>query len=108
MDDSIELSVQAAADILKGENPPALVDVREEFEREICKIPGSVQLTEELAEEMLAHWDKNAPIIFSCHHGGRSRGAAEYFQSQGFSQVKNLSGGIDAWSMYIDPSVPRY
>ncbi len=106
--DEMELSVHEAAELLKSENPPRLVDVREEFEREICLIPGSIQLTEELAEEMLGTWDKDAAIIFTCHHGGRSRGAAEYFVQQGFTQVKNLTGGIDAWSLYIDPEIARY
>jgi monothiol glutaredoxin len=46
--------------------------------------------------------------VFHCHHGVRSQRAAEYFQSQGFSNLRNLTGGIDAWSQLVDPSVPRY
>lgn len=108
MTDPMEISVQDAQTLFNHDPAPALIDVREDFEREICQIPGSQQLTEALAEEMLANWDREQVIVFQCHHGGRSRAAAEYFQSQGFQQVRNLTGGIDAWSLEIDPSVPRY
>ena len=47
-------------------------------------------------------------LVFHCHHGGRSQRAAEYFRDQGFRNVHNLVGGIDAWSQEIDSSVPRY
>ena len=108
MSDSIEISVHDAAALLASDPPPHLLDVREDFEREICLIPGSVQLTEALAQEMLSQWDKHTPIIFSCHHGGRSRGAAEYFIQAGFLNVRTLTGGIEAWSLEIDPAIPRY
>lgn len=108
MEDAIEISVHDAAQLLAGDNPPRLIDVREDFEREICLIPGSIQLTEALAEEMLQSWDRSTPIIFCCHHGGRSRGASEYFIQAGFSQVRNLTGGIEAWALEIDPMMPRY
>jgi len=104
----IEMSVRDVAEYLEEHPETPLVDVRESFERDICQLPGSQQLTEQLAEQMLADWDKEAQIIFYCHHGGRSRAAAEYFQQQGFSQVRNMTGGIDAWSLQVNPEVPRY
>jgi len=106
--DALEMSVQETAELLQRHPETPLIDVREDFEREICQIPGGVQLTEALAEEMIASWDREQLIVFHCHHGGRSRAAAEYFQQQGFSQVRNMTGGIDAWSSQIDPSVARY
>ena len=51
---------------------------------------------------------KDTPLAFHCHHGGRSNNAAEHFLAQGFKQVYNLKGGIDAWSVDVDPTVPRY
>ena len=48
------------------------------------------------------------PLAFSCHHGPRSRAAAEHFLKLGLTTVYNLAGGIDAWSREVDPSVPRY
>ena len=52
--------------------------------------------------------DKATPLYFHCHHGQRSQQAAAFFLSHGFSNVYNVSGGIDAWSLEVDPSVPRY
>jgi monothiol glutaredoxin len=51
---------------------------------------------------------KDTPLAFLCHHGNSSRGAAEHFRGLGFRNVRNVEGGIDAWSREIDPSVPRY
>ena len=51
---------------------------------------------------------RDALLVFYCHTGQRSRGAAEHFRLQGFSNVHNLDGGIDAWSKIVDPGVPRY
>lgn len=50
----------------------------------------------------------DAPIVFHCHHGGRSQAAAEQALARGFTNVHNMAGGIDAWSLQIDPTVPRY
>ena len=51
---------------------------------------------------------RTPPLAFHCHHGGRSRAAAEHFLKQGFKNVYNLAGGIDAWSKDVDPSIKRY
>lgn len=106
--DPIEISVQEVAEKQSLNPDLCLVDVREEFERQICKLEGSRQLTESLAEEMIQSWDKEREIIFYCHHGGRSRAAAEYFQQQGFERVFNMTGGMDAWAREVDPKTPRY
>ena len=63
------------------------------------------ELLEELAE-LEPH--RQGRIIVHCHHGGRSLQVAQYLLKQGFTQVQNLSGGIDAWSQTVDPAVPRY
>ena len=106
--DPLEISVTDAAALHGSEPALALIDVREDFEREICAVTGSRQLTEALADEMIQSWDKAQQILFLCHHGGRSRAAAEYFQQQGFSQVRNVTGGIDAWARDVDASLARY
>jgi rhodanese-related sulfurtransferase len=56
----------------------------------------------------LADLDRTVPLVVMCHSGGRSRRVAEFLLGNGFSQVFNLKGGIDAWSTEIDPQVPRY
>lgn len=84
-----------------------LVDVRGEDERRIAKIDAARALDAE-GEKHLAGLAKDAPIVFQCHHGGRSRAAAERFLREGYTNVYNLEGGIEAWSVKVDTKVPRY
>jgi monothiol glutaredoxin len=84
-----------------------LIDVRTVQERAIAAIEGS-RLLDQACHDALLLLDRDTPIVFQCHHGIRSQHAAEYFRQQGFTQLYNLSGGIDAWSMLVDATVPRY
>jgi monothiol glutaredoxin len=84
-----------------------LFDVRTPEERARASIQGS-QPFDQAAQDKLAKLDRNTPIYFHCHHGGRSQQAAEHYLRQGFKQVHNITGGIDAWSQEVDPTVPRY
>jgi monothiol glutaredoxin len=84
-----------------------LVDVRTEEERAIARIEGS-RLLDKAYHDYLLGLDRNTTIVFQCHHGIRSQFAAEYCQHEGFRNLYNLRGGIDAWSQLVDPSVPRY
>jgi len=84
-----------------------LVDVRTEDERAMASIEGS-RLLDQAYHDALLLRDRDAALVFQCHHGIRSQQAAEYFRSQGFRNLSNLRGGIDAWSLLVDPSVPRY
>ena len=84
-----------------------LVDVRTEDERAIAAIDGARLLDQEYHDELLLR-DRETPLVFQCHHGIRSQHAAEYFRNEGFRNLYNLSGGIDAWSALVDPAVPRY
>ena len=84
-----------------------LVDVRTEDEQKLAKI-DSARLLDDSVEKHLLSLDKKTPIVFQCHHGMRSRSAAERFLRQGFSNVFNLEGGIEAWSQKVDSKVARY
>ena len=84
-----------------------LFDVRTPQERAIAAIAGARLLDEAVRAEIL-ELDRGTPLVFHCHHGMRSQAAAEYFLSQGFRDVSNLVGGIDAWSREVDGRVPRY
>ncbi len=84
-----------------------LFDVRTPAERAKASIAGG-QLLDDAAVAELETLDKQTPIAFHCHTGGRSQNAAEHFLQKGFKQVYNLAGGIDAWSQQVDPKVPRY
>ena len=82
-------------------------DVRTDKERGVAKIAGAVHLDDATMAAIEA-LPKDTPLAFHCHHGGRSRGAAEHFLKLGFKTIYNMAGGIEAWSRDIDPSVPRY
>jgi monothiol glutaredoxin len=98
------LRAGAAAD---GGPPLLLLDVRTEGEREIACIAGARHLTAQLVQELQA-FPRDTPLVFQCHHGIRSQAAALHFAALGFTDISNLVGGIEAWSLQVDPSVPRY
>jgi len=82
-------------------------DVRTPKERQTAQLPDT-RLLDDAALADLDGLPRDTPVAFHCHHGGRSRAAAEHALKMGFKQVYNLAGGIDAWSKDVDPSVPRY
>ncbi len=84
-----------------------LFDVRGEDERNIAKIDRA-RMLDTAGEKHLLSLDKKTPIVFQCHHGTRSKSAAERFLREGFSNLYNLEGGIEAWSQKVDSKVPRY
>ena len=90
--------------------PPTvtLLDVREPWEINTAAIEGSTHIPMSQVPSRLAELDPNAPLVVMCHGGMRSLQVAQYLAGQGFTDVYNLSGGIDAWSQEVDPSVPRY
>jgi monothiol glutaredoxin len=84
-----------------------LFDVRTDAELARASVAEAVHLNED-GQRRMAALPKDAKLVFICHHGMRSRVAAEAALRQGFTQVWNLEGGIDAWSAEVDSSVPRY
>jgi len=87
---------------------PAILDVREPWEIAIASLPGTVNIPLQEVPSRLGELDRGAELIVMCHGGGRSRRAAEFLAARGFTRVANLSGGIDAWSREVDPSLPTY
>jgi rhodanese-related sulfurtransferase len=85
-----------------------LLDVREPAEVHFCAIDGSVHIPLGQLPGRLAELDPEREIVVVCHHGARSFQAAAFLRARGFENVYNLAGGIDAWSLSVDPSVPRY
>ena len=86
----------------------ALVDVRTPVEDRIGRIDGATLIPVQELMARLGELDPRVETVVYCHHGPRSLQAVTYLRSQGFASVYNLRGGIDAWSLEIDPSVPRY
>ena len=106
--DGTQLTVQQVSERLKAPNPPKLLDTRSQAEYEIVHLANSILATDEVVNEALQNWDNNAEIICVCHHGIRSLNAAQFLRKQGFTNVRSMSGGLDAWSQQIDPQLPRY
>jgi len=102
-----DLSPKDTWELLVREPAAQLVDVRTDEERARAKIDGS-RLLDQAYHDVLLRLDRETPIVFQCHHGVRSQQAAEYFRHKGFRNLYNLRGGIEAWSLLVDPSVPRY
>jgi len=91
----------------RGENPLVL-DVREAWELQLASLPGVVHVPMNQVPARLAEFARDAETIVMCHAGGRSMRVAQFLVNQGFTNVANLSGGIDAWSQAIDATVPQY
>lgn len=89
-----------------------LIDVRESMELEIASLPGfqTFSLSEfpVWSENIATSLDPHKETLVLCHHGVRSSQMCQWLVTQGFTQVKNIVGGIDAYSSAVDPTVPRY
>ena len=85
-----------------------VLDVRRPVEFQVCSLPDADLIPLHELTGRLDEIDRDALTVVYCHHGSRSMQAVRFLRQQGFSQVTNLRGGIDAWSLEIDPGVPRY
>jgi rhodanese-related sulfurtransferase len=85
-----------------------LVDVREPHEYAICHIEGAVLIPMGTIPANLQKLDTDEDVICFCHHGMRSMDVANWLRAQGVKSAKSMAGGIDRWSLEIDPRVPRY
>lgn len=103
-----ERSVHEVAELLRSANPPYLLDVREQAEWDLVHLPDGILLTDALLEEILTGWSPETFIVCYCHHGVRSLNAAAFLAQRGFENVSSMRGGIDAWALEIDPTLPRY
>ena len=87
---------------------PLLLDVRENWEFETCKIAGSTQIPMNLIPVRVTEIDDDREVVCICHHGARSMQVAAFLERNGFDNVTNLTGGIHAWALQVDPSMPTY
>jgi adenylyltransferase/sulfurtransferase len=104
----LEISVEEARRLLSSPNPPLLLDVREPDEYAVCRVEGSRLIPMNTVPTRLAEIPTDAWVLVQCHHGGRSMKVTQFLRSKGYARVSNLQGGIDAWSLKVDPKVPRY
>lgn len=87
-----------------------LLDCREPFERQLAVIEPSLFIPMREIPQRIAELEsfRERPIVIYCHGGVRSLRVMHFLRQQGFSKAQNLIGGIDSWSLQVDPSVPRY
>ena len=87
---------------------PALIDVREPWEYELCHIAGARLVPMGTIPARAAELDPERDTVMICHHGARSMQAALYLQQQGFTRLYNLAGGVAGWARQVDPTMPQY
>ena len=105
----LEITVDQLKQQLASEHPPLLLDVREPWEYQTAHIePSTLIPMNEIPARAHQELDDEAPILVLCHHGARSLSVAAWLRQQGFDKAQSVSGGIDAWSRLIDPTLPRY
>ncbi len=88
-------------------NAPFLLDVREPYEHQICNLGGRLIPLTHLPQRM-QELDSSSEIVVYCHTGRRSMRAVEFLHASGFTDVKNLVGGVAAWAQRIDPQMQTY
>jgi rhodanese-related sulfurtransferase len=87
---------------------PLMLDVREPWEYQVCSIAGSRLVPMRTLPAKVGELDPAQPVVCICHHGNRSAQVAMWLWRQGFSDVYNLSGGVDAWARQIDLNMATY
>jgi rhodanese-related sulfurtransferase len=92
----------------KSRKPPVLLDVREPWEFQTCRIGEARLVPLQELPGRVAELDPAAETVVICHHGGRSMQAALFLERQGFANLHNLAGGVDAWARSVDPAMPVY
>ncbi len=106
----LELSVEDVQALRASGAPFLLLDCREPDEHSTASLPGALLIPMREISERLATLEphRDGRIVVHCHHGGRSLRVTQFLRQRGFARTQNMAGGIDAWSLRIDPSVPRY
>ncbi|RUT78007.1 sulfurtransferase [Ancylomarina longa] len=85
-----------------------LLDVREPVEVQICHIENAIHIPMGEISGKLNHLPQNKDLVIFCHMGVRSKQITEYLRANGFTRAFNLNGGINRWSVEVDPGVVRY
>jgi len=106
----IEIDVRSVKQMLDRAEKFVFLDCREPGEVATAKIGGTTHIPMRDVSARIAELGpiNNQRIVVHCHHGGRSLRVTQFLRQQGFEQAQNMSGGIDAWSLEVDPTVPRY
>lgn len=106
--DDLEITAQELKRRIDQGEPFVLVDVREPHEWQICHIEGARLIPLSEFARRVNELDTATEIVLQCHHGQRSMRALQFLKKTGFTKLKNLQGGIDAWAAGVEPDMPRY
>jgi rhodanese-related sulfurtransferase len=105
----IEITPEEVNSLLKDGVPLRLIDVREPEEHAVCHIEGARLIPMRTVPQHLQELDDDGErIVVFCHHGMRSLSVVDWLRRQGVENCQSMAGGIDLWSLTIDPAVPRY
>ena len=106
-----EIDVRSVQQLLAaGDESVLLIDCREPAEHATAHIKGATLIPMKTIPQRLAELEpyRDGRIVVHCHHGGRSARVTNWLRQQGFASAQNMTGGIDAWSLEVDPAVPQY
>jgi len=106
--DDMQISVQEVNERIARGEKLFLVDVREQWEYDLCRIAGAKLIPLGTLPANLNTLLDADEVICYCHHGIRSLDAAVWLRQQGVESAKSMAGGIERWSVEVDPNVPRY
>ncbi len=106
----VEIDAAAVKAFMDQQVDFLLIDCRESDERAVCQIANSVLIPMNETPQRLAELERyrDRPIVVHCHGGVRSLRVTHFLREQGFNHTQSMAGGIDAWSVFVDNSVPRY
>ena len=107
MTDNMEITPREVKERLDRGDTFLLVDCRQEWEHQLCRIEGAKLVPLNTLPTSLGAFDGAGEVVVYCHHGRRSLDAVVYLRQQGVN-ARSMMGGIERWSAEIDPSVPRY
>lgn len=102
------VTAEELKELIDANEPLCLIDVRDPWEFELCRIEGSRNIPLETLPVRIAELDPERPTVLICHHGMRSQQAAQHLDSRGFAHTMNLEGGVDEWAQSIDPDMEQY
>lgn len=107
-DAKLLIEPREAAEALATDPGTRLLDIRTREEFDAVHIPQAQHFSQDLLQTIMGEWSKDSLVVLIDHQGARSLDAAAYFAGHGFTNIRGLRGGIDAWSLEIDPTLPRY
>jgi len=103
-----ETDVHTTNSLLNSGDPPVLLDIREPIEVQVCQIRNSIHIPMGEIPMLWRSIPKDRRVIVYCHHGRRSLMVTQFLRQHGIGLAQSMLGGIEAWSLEIDPSVRRY